>query len=274
MREPAVSGTFYPPGKDELANMIDGFIKEARLSQDVENAVSYVAPHAGYVYSGRTAAYAFSAMQSKKGIESIESFVVIGPNHTGHGKPMAVSMQDWKIPLGVMQNDKELSSLIAKADGIDRDEEAHRDEHSVEVQLPFIKQLFPDAKCCFICMGNQSIEAAHALSDAVADAVKRLGRKAIVLASSDFNHYESRAVAQRKDRPLFELLEKMDVEGFYRRKGEQNESACGYGPISTALLYAKKVHNASKGVLLHNSDSGDETGDTENVVDYASLCFL
>ncbi len=274
MREPAVSGTFYPSDKNELADFIDNAIKEARLKHDVENAVSYVAPHAGYIYSGRTAAYTFSAIMGKKDIESIETFVIIGPNHTGNGKPIATSMQDWNTPLGIMQNDKELSNLIAKAKGTDKDEMAHRDEHSVEVELPFVKQLFPDTKACFICMGDQSIEAAQLLSNAIADAVKATGRKIILLASSDFNHYESRDIAQRKDLPLFERLEKMDLEGFYRIKDEQNESACGYGPIAVSLLYAKKMYNASKGFLLHNSDSGNETGDTESVVDYASMCFL
>lgn len=272
MREPAVSGTFYPSVSGELANMIDGFVKEARQSHDVEGAVSYVAPHAGYVYSGRTAAYAFAAMLGKRDIESIETFIVIGPNHTGYGKPIAVSMQDWKIPLGVIQNDKELSSLIAKADGMEKDEEAHREEHSVEVQLPFIKQLFPDAKCCFICMGDQSIDTAVLLSDAITNAIKATGRKVIVLASSDFNHYESRAATQRKDRPLFEQLEKMDLHRFYELKENSHESACGYGPVAVSLLFSKAL-GAKQGLMLDNRDSGDVTGDTSSVVDYASFAF-
>lgn len=123
-------------------------------------------------------------------------------------------------------------------------------------------------------MGDQSIDVAHMLSDAIVNAVNEAERSVIVLASSDFNHYESRTVAQRKDRPLFECLEKMDLEGFYKKKEEQNESACGYGPIAASLLYAKKMHTASKGFLLHNSDSGSETGDIGSVVDYASLCFM
>ncbi len=274
MREPAVSGTFYPAEEGKLANFIENAIKDARLSHDTEDAVSYVAPHAGYVYSGRTAAYAFSAMLSKKEIEQTETFVIIGPNHTGNGKPIAVSMQDWSTPLGTIKNDKDLSNLIAKTKGIDKDEAAHKEEHSIEVQVPFVQQLFPDTKGCFICMGDQSIEAAGLLSDAIINAINATGRKVIVLASSDFNHYEPRAIAQRKDKPLFERLEGLDLDGFYRIKKEQNESACGYGPIAVSLLYAQNMHNASRGFLLHNSDSGDETGDTSSVVDYASLCFL
>ncbi|MCL4389224.1 AmmeMemoRadiSam system protein B [Candidatus Marsarchaeota archaeon] len=273
MREPAVSGTFYPSDKDRLADMIDGYIKEARLSHDIESAVSYIAPHAGYAYSGRTAAYAFAAILGKKDIEEIETFIVIGPNHTGAGRPIAVSMQDWKTPLGVVQNDKELSNTIAKAQGIDKDEAAHRDEHSIEVQLPFIKQLFPDVRCCFICMGDQRAGAAGLLSNAAINAIEATGRNAIVIASSDFNHYESREVAARKDKPLFEQLEKMDLDRFYELKENSHESACGYGPIATSLLYAKEMYSASKGILLHNSDSGDATEDTSSVVNYASFAF-
>ena len=273
MREPAVSGAFYPSGKDELANIIDGYVKEARIPHDVEDALAYVAPHAGYAYSGRTAAYAFSAMLGKKDIELVETFIVVGPNHTGDGKPVSLSMQDWKTPIGIAQNDRELSDIIAKTKGIAKDESAHRSEHSVEVQLPFIKQLFPDAKCCMVCMMDQRVEAAQLLSSAIANAVKETGRKAVVLASSDFNHYEPRAVAQRKDKPLFDMLESMDLTGFYTRKEEQNESACGYGPIATALLYAQKEGGVGKGLLLHSSDSGDETGDIESVVDYAAFAF-
>ncbi len=272
MRNSAVAGNFYPADRDELANFIDKAIKEVRLKHDVEDAVSYVVPHAGYIYSGRTAAHAYSAMLGKKEIESIESVIVIGPNHTGEGKPVSVSMQDWMTPLGVAYNDKELSNEICKVKGIQKDEVAHKNEHSVEVQLPFIKQLFPDVKCCFICMGDQSIEAAGLLSGAVIKALDSTCRKAIVIASSDFNHYESRSVADRKDIPLFNRIESMDVEGFYREKERQNESSCGYGPIAVSMMFAKAA-NASKGLMLDRSDSGSHTDDTESIVDYAAFAF-
>lgn len=271
-REPAVAGSFYPSKKDELANFIDGAVKEVMLKHDVEKAVSYVAPHAGYVYSGKTAAYTYKALLFKHDIEEIETIVVVGPNHTGYGTPISISMEDWMTPLGTTQNDKELSKEMTKDKGITKDESAHKYEHSVEVQLPFIQQLFPDKKACFICMGDQSMQSAELLSAAISKAADTLKRKITVLASSDFNHYESRAVAQRKDRPLFEQLEKMDYQRFYELKDNSHESSCGYGPVATALLFAK-AHGATKGILLHNSDSGDETGDTESVVDYASFAF-
>ena len=273
IRAPAVAGSFYSSRKDELANFIDGAVKEVMLKHDVDNAVSYVAPHAGYIYSGKTAAYTYKALLLKHDIDEIETMVVVGPNHTGYGTPISVSMEDWLTPLGTMQNDKELSKEIAKVHGVSKDESAHTYEHSVEVQLPFIQHLFPEKKACFICMGDQSPESAELLSGAIPKAADALKRKITVLASSDFNHYESRAITQRKDNPLFEQLEKMDWNRFYELKEKSHESSCGYGPIATSLLYAKS-HGATRGVLLHNSDSGDETSETDSVVDYASLCFL
>ncbi len=272
MRDSAVAGIFYPEDKGELANFIDKAVKEARLKHDVENAVSYITPHAGYLYSGRTAAHAYSAMLGKKDIEEIESMIIIGPNHTGEGKPISVSMQDWRIPLGIVQNDIRLSNEICKTKGVQKDEAAHKHEHSVEVQLPFIKELFPNVKCCFVCMGDQSIEAASTLFSAVTNALRSTGRKAILIASSDFNHYEARSIADRKDIPLFNRIEAIDVEGFYREREQQNESSCGYGPIAVSMMFAKAA-NASKGFMLDRSDSGDQTGEMDSVVDYAAFAF-
>jgi hypothetical protein len=271
-REPAVSGSFYPGRKAELEQFIDRAVKKAEIKQDVSTAKAYVAPHAGYIYSGWTAAYSYKAMSTKDDIAGIETTVVIGPNHTGYGTPISISMEDWATPIGVIQNDKELSKEITKIKGISKDESAHKYEHSVEVQLPFMQHLFPGKKACFICMGDQRMESAELLSGAISKAASTLSRKITVLASSDFNHYESRAIMQRKDNPLFEQLEKMDCKRFYELKENSHESACGYGPIATALLFAKS-HDASRGALLHNSDSGDETGDTSSVVDYAAFAF-
>jgi AmmeMemoRadiSam system protein B len=273
MRNPVVAGTFYPSDRDELANFIDKAVKEVRLKHDIENAASYIAPHAGYAYSGRTAAHVYSAILGKKDVESVESIIIIGPNHTGEGKPISVSLQDWMTPIGISYNDTGLSNEICKTKGLEKDETAHKHEHSVEVQLPFIKQLFPDLKCCFISMRDQSISAANLVSNAVIKAIESTGRKAIMIASSDFNHYESRSIADRKDLPLFSRIEGMDIDGFYAERERQNESACGYGPMAVSMMFAKAVQNASKGMMLDRSDSGEQTGDTEGVVDYAAFAF-
>ena len=274
VRKPSVSGSFYPSDKAELAGFIDVVMERAVIREGVGRAHAYVAPHAGYVYSGMTAAFAFKAMSMSKEIEKIDTIAVVGPNHTGYGMPISVSMSDWATPMGTSRNDTALSKEIAaQSGGISIDEAAHVYEHSIEVQLPFLQRLFPEKRLCMICMGDQSMDAAELLASAIAEAAGKLKRNITVVASSDFNHYESRAVAQRKDRPLFELLKRMDLQGFYRKKEDQNESSCGYGPIATALLFSK-ANGAKKGVLLDNTDSGNTTGDYNSVVDYASLAFL
>jgi AmmeMemoRadiSam system protein B len=274
VREMAVSGSFYTSDKDALADFIDRAVKEARMVHDVEEAASYIVPHAGYIYSGRTAACAYSAMLFNKSIEEIETIVVVGPNHTGEGKPISVSMRDWRTPFGIVANDTALSKLISKAAGMYKDEVAHAREHSVEVQLPFIKRLLPDAMASFVCMGDQSIGAASALSNSVASAAESLGRRILVVASSDFNHYEPRSVADSKDTPLFERISDMDVEGFYTLRERLGESSCGFGPIAVSMLFAKRMYGRSKGLMICRSDSGDQTGDKSSVVDYASFAFV
>ncbi len=272
-RNAVVAGTFYPAKRQELADFIDDAVRKAKLKGDISAAKSYVAPHAGYIYSGKTAAYAFKALSMKSDIKSIDTIVVVGPNHTGYGTPRSISFLDWSTPLGTVENDGELSERLASYRGMYKDESGHAYEHSIEVQLPFLQRLLPGKKACFICMGAQETDSARNVCDAIIDASKATGRNVAVLASSDFNHYASRAIAQKKDKPLFEQLCKMDVNRFYALKETSNESACGYGPIAAALMFAK-AYGAKNGVLLHNSDSGDETGDIASVVDYASLCFL
>ncbi len=273
VRNPAVQGQFYPSSKKELIAFIDSAMKNAKVSNDVTSAASFVAPHAGYVYSGKTAAYTYKALSLNKNLENIETLIFVGPNHTGYGTPISVSIEDWSNVLGVVSNDKELSKEIASADGLSIDETAHRYEHSIEVQLPFMQRTIPGKKACFICMGDQSIESAELLSNSIESAVRKLKRNVIVIASSDFNHYESASIASKKDKPLFEQLEKMDYRKFYELKEKSNETSCGFGPITVSLLFSRNK-GAKKGVLLSNSNSGDETGDYTSVVNYASFAFI
>jgi MEMO1 family protein len=275
IRMPAVSGAFYPSDKIELIKSVMLAVSSANVSSEIRNAVSYVAPHAGYIYSGNTAGYTYKAISMKKDIEKIESIVIIGPNHTGFGMPISISMEDWKTPLGTLENDIVLSDAIAKeSEEISPDETAHLQEHSIEVQLPFIQQFFPDKKCSFICMADQSKYAADMVATAIINAVTKTNKKVIVIASSDFNHYESRDIARKKDKPLFQALEKMDYDKFYELKEKNKVSACGYGPIVVSLLFAQRMFDAKKGLLLNNSDSSDENKDFSSVVDYAAFAFL
>lgn len=272
-RKPAVAGAFYPSNAKELSDMIEGFLEKAAVDeQAASSAVSYVAPHAGYIYSGQTAAYTYKALSMMKSLEE-HTFVVIGPNHTGRGAPLSISGSDWLTPLGRVKNDVELSEKIKESsEFITIDESAHLAEHSVEVQLPFLQKVVKDPRCCFICMGDQGQDASAILNNAIETAAHALGRRVIVIASSDFDHYESAKMAETKDMPAIKALLTLNTVRFNELIIRTDDTACGYGPITVAGLNAKK-NGATKGVLLKYSNSGETTGDYESVVAYSSIIF-
>jgi len=274
IRTTAVSGQFYPSSESKLNGIIDEFMKDANIDKETaKNASSYVAPHAGYQYSGLTAAFAYKALSLRSGLEDIDPFVIFGPTHTGQGYPISVSDLDWETPLGAVENDLDLSFAITEESNyITRDNEAHRLEHSVEVQLPFLQKVIGKPRCCFICMGDQSIKSAGIVAKAVEDAAKKLRRNITVIASSDFNHYESAEVAKKKDMPAINALKRLDYRKFDSRIAELGDSACGHGPITVSAMFGKK-NGAKSGHLLKYSNSGDVTGDYGSVVAYASMVF-
>jgi len=274
MRYEAFAGSFYTFDKKGLGQFIDKALQEANVDKGIaEHAVSFVAPHAGYIYSGRVAAYTYKAINIMANTRKVDTFIIIGPNHTGYGTPISVSAQDWHMPFGIVKNDFELSKLITeKSNYINLDESAHSNEHSIEVQLPFLQKTVENPKCVFICMGDQSIEASRELAKAVLDASKELGREIAIIASSDFNHYESAEVAKKKDMPAIEALLKLDYLEFNKRLEQSGDTACGFGPITVAAIFAKEKR-AKSGHLLKYANSGDANGDYSSVVAYASIIF-
>ncbi|MGC8587330.1 MAG: MEMO1 family protein, partial [Candidatus Micrarchaeia archaeon] len=273
VRKPAVAGAFYPDSAPELRAFIKAALEEAKVDNAaISGASSFVAPHAGYIYSGKVAAYAYKALEAADKARRFDSFVIIGPNHTGYGNPISLSAEDWETPFGVVENDIELSRAIASKRQIAIDESAHAYEHSVEVQLPFLQHVVKRPRCVFICMGDQSMDSAALLSKAILDAARALGRNFALIASSDFNHYESADVARKKDLPAIEALEKIDYAGFNKLLRNSNDTACGYGPITVAAMTAR-ARGANKGYLLKYANSGDYNKDYSSVVAYAAIAF-
>lgn len=273
MRKSAFGGSFYDSDKGKLLKFIDSAVLQAKVSSEVRDAVSYVAPHAGYMYSGNVAAYTYKALSMNEKLGIVDTIIVIGPNHTGMGTPISMSAEDWSTPLGKSVNDTAFSKAIAESESVRIDETAHAYEHSVEVQLPFIQHVAPGKKLVFICMGDQSLGASKALSKAIISAAEKLKRKAIVIASSDMNHYESEKIARAKDLSLLEAAKSLDYEKFNRLIDELQDSACGFGPITVAMLFGKH-EGAKKGMLLKYGNSGDVTGDYSSVVAYPSIAFV
>ncbi len=273
LRRPAVSGSFYPSEAGEVEAMLDRFIDDAELEFKVSHPKAFVAPHAGYIYSGYVAAYAYKALRDYSYKNKIDTFVVIGPNHYGTSKFATVSLADWETPLGIAENDIEMSKEIASfSSKFSTNENEEAQEHSVEVQIPFLQFLFKNPMFCFICMSNQSLGASKIVCDAVLHAGRKSNRKIMVIASSDFNHYESASVAKVKDGPELDAIEKLDEKKLYSALQETGDTACGFGPISAAIQYAK-AEGASKGILLRYRNSGDVTNDYGSVVAYAGIAF-
>lgn len=271
MRDYMFAGSFYPKPKKELEGLIKSYF-ERSVPDFGAKAKSMIVPHAGYIYSGQTAALAYKSVSTGK--QNFDSVIIIGPNHTGLGDPVGISAEDWSTPMGKVRNDKDFGmEIISSSRLASADELSHSEEHSIEVQLPFIQYAFADIPIVPICMGDQSIDACKDLHEAITKAESKLKRHPFVIASSDFNHYESEHVASSKDIPLLKMLEGLRAEEFNENVIISEDSACGYGPSTVAALYAK-AHGAKRGELLEYTNSGSKTGDMSSVVAYASMVFV
>jgi len=219
------------------------------------------------MYSGPVAAHSYLSLSEE---EKADTFIIIGPNHTGFGTPVSLMGQgSWETPLGKADIDSELAQLIFKAsDIIDLDETAHMREHSVEVQLPFLQYLYgSNFKFIPICMGFQDLETSRSVGRILSEIIK--GRSVVIIASTDLNHQESQETTNRKDSYVLEAVMRMNEEALQSAVQRHRISMCGYGPVSVALV-ASKLLGADKSEVLSHHTSGDITGDLGAVVGYAS----
>jgi len=260
MRTCAVAGMFYPQDPSHLEQLLETFFSGTR----VEGApLGIVSPHAGYIYSGQVAAHAFGAIPP----DFSGTFVVIGPSHRGYIS--CVSAIPWETPLGVVDTD---TGFVEALDMV-TDELSHRDEHSLEVQVPMIKYRFPRARIAPILMGQQDYASAIRLAEKIVSAVRMTKRDIRIVASSDFSHYVPEAKAKSDDLYAIEPLITLDTVEFYRRIEERRVTACGYGPI-TAMVNACGRLGAKAAKLIRYATSGDVTGDTREVVGYAAITVI
>lgn len=270
-RRPAVSGMFYAGTAIELEEQIEwcykhdlgpGAIPRAN-SEGPRQIVAIIVPHAGYYYSGPVAAYAYKELA---GDGTFDTAVILGPNHTGYGYPVSVwTGAGWNTPLGEAEIDKTLAQQIL-GETIKADETAHIHEHSIEVQLPWLQHLYKNIRIVPIAMLAQDIQTART----VGKAISRADGNLIIIASTDFTHYEPYAVAMEKDSSVIEAIVGLDEEELYRRCERVNCTMCGYGPVASAIVAAKGIQ-AKRANLLNYATSGDTTGDFSQVVGYASI---
>jgi len=260
MRTCAVAGMFYPREPSHLEQLLEKFFSTTHPDG---NPVGIVSPHAGYVYSGQVAAVAFGAIPP--GFSG--TFVVIGPSHRGYIN--CVSEVPWETPLGVVDTDTEFVHSL----DIEVDELSHRDEHSIEVQIPFIKYRFPRARIAPVMMGQQDYPSAVMLAEKIGAAIRSTGRDVRIVASSDFSHYVPEQKAKAEDHYAIEPLRTLNTKEFYRRIAEKRVTACGYGPIAAMVMASARL-GAKAARLLRYATSGDVTGDTREVVGYAAIAVI
>jgi hypothetical protein len=227
------------------------------------SVVACISPHAGYIYSGRTAGRIHSILPDA------ETYVVIGPNHTGYGSAVAVSMDTWQTPLGEVEVDREFINAMPK-EIVDVDETAHRYEHSLEVQIPFLLYLHKDFKIVPICLGMQDEETAKEVSEEILEAERKTGREIVLIASSDMHHYLPDKNCREKDSAVIDAILSMNISKYYRTIYDLQASVCGYGAIGVAMEYVK--HRDGYARLVDYSTSGD-VADKSSVVGYAGIAF-
>jgi AmmeMemoRadiSam system protein B/AmmeMemoRadiSam system protein A len=263
LRKPVVAGQFYPDSAAELRAMVRSFIDE---KAEKEDAVGLVVPHAGYIYSGAVTGAVISRVKFK------DTFIILGPNHTGRGKPLSIMAEGtWKTPLGEVQTDTELAAKVVSLSAyLKPDTEAHIFEHSIEVQLPFLQYFKPDVKIVPIILAYGNIEIYAEVGRNIAQALRELNREAVILASSDMNHYEPQGISQKKDRQAIEAILELNPEKLVKTIEEKDISMCGYAPAAVMLTAAREL-GATKAELVKYQTSGDVSGDFNAVVGYAGI---
>ncbi len=263
VRMPAVAGRFYPSRRDELLRDISNY---STTSEPALAAIGCVAPHAGYMYSGHVAGAVYARL------EIPQRCVVLCPNHTGAGHPLAVMTRAaWRTPLGDVAADTELGAdLLKRFPMLQEDAAAHRSEHAIEVQLPFLQARQAELRFLPIAVGTSDFDALAGLGEALAAAIAAAGDKVLIIASSDMNHYESDAITRVKDHKAIERVLALDPRGLWDVVMSQNISMCGFGP-TVAMLTAAKRLGAKTATLVKYATSGDVSGHLDQVVGYAGI---
>ena len=278
IRRPRVAGTFYEGNAESLKVQIEncflqelGPKKRPKVNKNGPREIlGLVCPHAGYMFSGPVAANAYYELASDGKPDTV---VILGPNHTGYGSALALMNEGfWRTPLGDVEIDAETANRIVRETRlVDVDEVAHRFEHSIEVQLPFLQYLYgSDFKFVPICFQMQDLSSAVEVGKALVEVLA--SKNAVVIASSDMTHYEPQGNAAVKDMAALKAVEAMDEKRFYLIIETRNVTACGYGPIAAVITAAKGL-GAKEAKLLCYKSSGDVTGDYSSVVGYAAVSF-
>ncbi len=272
IRKASVAGKFYPGTDRSLSAQISEIHTEEipKINRELakKKIMGCVVPHAGYIYSGYEAVHFFDLISNTD--EKYDTFVIVNPNHTGMGVPLAIDSHDyWETPLGSVELDRELMEQL----GIPESAMAHQYEHSAEVMLPFLQHFLDYRfKIVPISMTRQTYENARSLAEKIFDATRSLQKRILIIASSDFSHYVPPKEGERKDNLVIDEILKLNSEKVYRVIQDHRISVCGYGPIMTLIEYARLVAEKPVAEVIRRGNSGDVIPSSE-VVDYVTILF-
>lgn len=272
VRDPVVAGRFYPAERSVLQEELTSFLVSKKKIKD---AFAIIAPHAGYMYSGKTAGMTYAS------VDVPDTVIVMCPNHTGLGYPISLHpAQSWTTPIGSINVDLEiLKKIKSKLSQAEFDTGAQLKEHSLEVQVPFIQMCNPQARIVPITLANMPLSIIQKLGAILCDIIieeeSRTGTRPLIVASSDMTHFESAKSAKIKDMLAIEQIKMFDTKGFLDAVEENDITLCGLYPISV-MLEAANNYKKAKGItmnveLVDYTNSGMVTGDKNNVVAYAGI---
>ncbi len=264
-RSPSVAGYFYPGTAAQLKAALAKYIDKKAPK---EEALGLLVPHAGYQYSGAVTGATVSRIVFK------DTFIIIGPTHSGLGEPFSVMPEGtWETPLGKVEIDSELAwEIIGKSGYAKEDYLAHKEEHAVEVQLPFLQYIKPDVRIVPMILTEAPQEVFKEIGHAIAQAIQKTGHGTVILASGDMTHYESADQAKEKDMKAVEAMLALDEDELTRRYNRLHITMCAHAPVTT-LMAAVKELGAVSAELVKYQNSGDATGDYRQVVGYAGVIF-
>ena len=277
IRQPAVAGTFYPREPRELLARVQQFLTEGRTTDSASSgadpgstssAIACLVPHAGYVYSGAVAGAVYARIKIPKRV------IILGPRHRPGGANFAINSEGaWETPLGRANIDSGLArALMAACPLLVEDDVAHRREHSLEVQLPFLQALSKEFQFVPIAIGTLKFDELMELGHALAKVISSSAERVLLVASSDLNHYESEKITHVKDRQAIDQMLALDPRGLHETVRREGITMCGCGPAVSTITAALDL-GASRAELVRYATSADVLGDRDEVVGYAGMLF-
>lgn len=264
IRKPAVAGAFYPELKDKLLNEINHYLNIAKPIEQFENVFGVISPHAGYIYSGKTAAFSYNAIAGK----NYKTVIIISPSHREYFQGSCIYDGDaYETPLGIVEVDKQMREKLVNLDGsIFAGLNGHRSEHALEVQIPFLQVVLKNFQIVPIVIGDQRKEFVYELGVNISQVVDD---STLIVASSDLSHFYPKVIADKKDSVIQRRIEKFDYETLQLEFESQKCEACGGGPM-VALMKAADLKGYHKAKVLYRNDSSETSGDVSEVVGYLS----